>query len=305
MQVFIFCLVALALLVHISDYWSGMAFIRLVNTSVLSDSKILLPWSIIRLNDEAITIEEFYRDCVEPRLEGNHFQVSSAYVGQDRNSLDLVDELSLPVLSVVSLFGPFLRYLVVSTSPSPVHNDVSTHNSTLLTVQAYSVNERTRKDKLFNDIVSFLASSSVSFEESEFDDGKQLLVLLRDIFWYIDGHHHVFEQRAKEIPPVFSFLVGYNVPQLSKHRKRLTMNISSDQLQAYSLKLSTFLSKPYWNRPPWVSLKPHFFALMESLSSYSEYLFRKNKYMKLNHRSPTPIREVARNIHTTVCGTLQ
>ncbi|XP_019864027.1 PREDICTED: uncharacterized protein LOC109593359, partial [Amphimedon queenslandica] len=175
MQVFIFCLVALALLVHVSDYWSGMAFIRLVNTSVLSDSKILLPWSIIRLNDEAITIEEFYRDCVEPRLEGNHFQVSSAYVGQDRNSLDLVDELSLPVLSVVSLFGPFLRYLVVSTSPSPVHNDVSTHNSTLLTVQAYSVNERTRKDKIFNDIVSFLASSSVSFEESEFDDGKQLL----------------------------------------------------------------------------------------------------------------------------------
>uniref|UniRef100_A0A1X7U2X1 Uncharacterized protein n=1 Tax=Amphimedon queenslandica TaxID=400682 RepID=A0A1X7U2X1_AMPQE len=73
MQVFIFCLVSVTLLVHISDYWSGRALIRLVNVSVLFDSKILLPWSIIRLNDEAITIEEFYRDCVEPRLEGNHF----------------------------------------------------------------------------------------------------------------------------------------------------------------------------------------------------------------------------------------
>ena len=93
-----------------------MALIRLVNTSVLSDNKTLLPWSIIRLNNESHTIEEFYKECVEFRLEGASFQISSAYVGHDRNILDSV-ELSLPILSVVSSFGLYLRYLVVSCSP--------------------------------------------------------------------------------------------------------------------------------------------------------------------------------------------
>jgi hypothetical protein len=276
-----------------------MALIRLVNTSVLSDNKTLLPWSIIRLNNESHTIEEFYKECVEFRLEGANFQISSAYVGHDRNILDFV-ELSLPILSVVSSFGLYLRYLVVSCSPdvAPVATYItSSEQSSSQLLQSYFVKERTKKDKILNDIINFLQSKSVNFEESEFEDGKQLLLLLRDIFWYIDGHHHVFEQRAKEIPPIFSFLVGYNLPHLSKHRKRQTMNISSQQLQDYSLKLSTLLLKPYWERPPWPLLKSHFCDLMQSLSSYAEYLCRKNKYMKSNHRSPTPIRDVADNIH--------
>ena len=47
----------------------------------------------------------------------------------------------------------------------------------------------------------------------------KLVYLLHDIFWHIDGQHHVFQQRSVAIPDVFSPFCNYNVPELSKHCK--------------------------------------------------------------------------------------
>ncbi len=46
-----------------------------------------------------------------------------------------------------------------------------------------------------------------------------------DILWYIDGHHNVFARRGVHIPDRFSRFQGYNVPELTKHRRRLATNV--------------------------------------------------------------------------------
>ena len=81
----------------------------------------------------------------------------------------------------------------------------------------------------------------------------------------------------KPILSVFHSFVGFNVPELSKHWKRRTANISSDQLREFALDLSHILLEFYWERNHWRDIKENFIALFSSLSSYSEYLTEKNK----------------------------
>ena len=110
------------------------------------------------------------------------------------------------------------------------------------------------------------------------------------------GIHHVFEQRAIAIPSVFNEFNRFNTPELSKHRKRLTGNISCDQLREFALGLTTVLQENYWDREHWSVIKPYFLILSQSLDNYADYLCQKNKRMKINHRSPTPVRELSANL---------
>ncbi len=157
--------------------------------------------------------------------------------------------------------------------------------------------ERNNKNKLYND---FFTSRNCYLRSNEVPSfGKKLVLTLQNLFWYIGGHHHVFAQRASAIPDMFAVFQNYNRPELSKHRKRITRNISSDQLQDFVLDLSTMLENPYWERLNWKGLKLHFLQLCLSIAGYVEYLHQKNKLMKLVHKSPTPVRDLATNLKIT------
>ncbi len=210
--------------------------------------------------------------------------------------------MSLPVVGVISSFGRFLKYsvsaleLATHTVASPGTISQSSSSDCPISSLVHHVQERTMKDQLFNDILKFFTSMSVSICDSEASSGKRLVVVLRDIFWHIDGHHHVFEQRAQAIPHMFHVFTNYNMPERSKHRKRLTRNISSDLLRDFSLELSTILHFGFWDRPRWVELKSHFNMLLVSISSYVDYLVQKNKKMKTAHQSLIPVRNLAKNL---------
>ena len=105
--------------------------------------------------------------------------------------------------------------------------------------------------------------------------------MLRDILWYIDGHHHVFQQRSIAILTVFTSFDKYNTPELSKHRKRRTINLSGAALQEFVLDLATVLHDNYWEREGWCELKQDVYTLSQSLGGYVDYLHSKNKMMKL------------------------
>ena len=74
------------------------------------------------------------------------------------------------------------------------------------------------KKALFNKVVQFFNASSVWLFEEE---GKKLVTCLRNILWYLDGHHHMFERINKPISPSFSSFIGYNVPELWSIKKEL------------------------------------------------------------------------------------
>ena len=263
-----------------------------------SSCQTLLPWTILQISEAEHTVADFFKCTVKPRIPGFDCELLSALIGQEKGSLDHVDA-SLPVVAVITSFGRFLKYSVsIISQPLLLNSEFSQptdsqYGSTISTV-IRPIHQRTNKDKLFNDILQFLESSNVTVRETEITTVKKFIILLRDIFWHIDCHHHVFQQRAQPIPAVFgSHFTNYNCPERSKHRKRLTANLSSDSLLEFSLELSTILHVGFWDKPGWAKLKPDFNSLLISISTYADYLVQKNKRMKQNHRSPTPIRELS------------
>jgi orotidine-5'-phosphate decarboxylase len=71
--------------------------------------------------------------------------------------------------------------------------------------------------------------------------GIRFVKALVELLWYIDGRHHVFENQGCTIPKIFADFKGYNVPETSKHRKRMCENMSADILHSHS----TFLLFAY------------------------------------------------------------
>uniref|UniRef100_A0A1X7TME8 Uncharacterized protein n=1 Tax=Amphimedon queenslandica TaxID=400682 RepID=A0A1X7TME8_AMPQE len=268
---------------------------NLVTTSVMNGLKFLMPWTITQF-DESFTVLEFFNETVKPRLDIECLLLS-ALVGQERHTLVLVD-INLPLSALVPEYGRYLQYKVQSTDDGVV-TATDTDESFSLSVPE-PVRERNRKDVLYNRIISFFNSSSVGWLQDEITLANKLLVTLRDIFWHIDGHFHVFDRVKKPIPSIFNIFTGFNIPEQSKHRKRRTGNICADQLRGFALDLSQLLLECYWERETWKDLKPHFVDLFSSLSCYSEYLIDKNKRSKENHKSPTPVRELSDHFSTQV-----
>lgn len=127
-------------------------------------------------------------------------------------------------------------------------------------------------------------------------EGKMLVTTLRNILWYIDGYHSVLAERSIAVPKIFQQYIKYNVPEILKHRKRRTGNISSEQMNGLIQDLCTILHHDYWDQPNWLEIKPSIMELSESLPGYIEYLSMKNKKAKRNHRSPTPVRDLGENL---------
>ena len=274
-----------------------------VNTSVFcsSSKSTVLPWTIVQLKEESHTFQDFFDTTIKPRLSIHVCTLLSALVGPEKSSLDPVDT-SIQVLPVINSFGKFLKYCIDADAEEL--NDLETqcsdsadtsHNLTLGFLAP--MRARNKKDELYNDLIALFVSCGALLYEAEIKSyGKKLVTTLRDVLWHIDGHHAILAKRAFSIPLIFKKFVNYNVPELSKHRKRRTCNISSAQLQSFVEDLLVILEYSHWERPQWKTIKPSITELCNGLASYIEYLSQKNKRAKLNHRSPTPVREISDNL---------
>ena len=76
------------------------------------------------------------------------------------------------------------------------------------------VQERNRKDKLYNDLLHLLGSKKLKLQSSEVHSfGERLVKALRDTLWYVDGHHEAFSQWSRALPNVFKTFKDYNCPE--------------------------------------------------------------------------------------------
>ena len=153
--------------------------------------------------------------------------------------------------------------------------------------------QKNRKQKLRNDILDLLDQNSMVFKRSEVASvGEQIVQALTNTLWYVDGHHEVLKSRACDVPSVFGGFVGYNIPEMSKHRKRQVGNVSGEVLQQHAKQLFLCLQASYWERPTWQLFRNDVETLACSLVEYGGYLSDKNKQMKTIHGQLQPIRDI-------------
>ena len=77
------------------------------------------------------------------------------------------------------------------------------------------IDSRNKKDELFNDLVDLFEANGRTWVDGGNMLGKSFLLKLRDVLWYIDGHHAAFENCSFPILEIFKQFSGYNTPELS------------------------------------------------------------------------------------------
>ena len=125
---------------------------------------------------------------------------------------------------------------------------------------------RNRKDELYNSVIQQLSENGLGWHEP-LKYGKPFVSDLCDLLWFIDGHHAVFLSRSCPIPAVFSKFVGFNCPELSKHRKRSVSNMSRDKLLEHAATLQEHAVSSWMQQPDWIEFHNSIMKLIESLSS--------------------------------------
>ena len=165
--------------------------------------------------------------------------LETVYVGQSKDNFSTAEGCHC-VNSVCRMFGSFVKFVVtVGLLECGVQSKRIRLESTPSNGLPTFLKEKTRKDKLYNEIVKFLATNNVGWCDPEY--GKPLITDLCNVLWYIDGHHEVLASRSCPIPSLFKSFVGFNKPELSKHRKRSISNMSKDKLLEYSTVLQNYV----------------------------------------------------------------
>ena len=95
---------------------------------------------------------------------------------------------------------------------------------------------------------------------------------------------------------MFSAFVGFNRPELSKHKKRPSSSLSCDLLKSHSQRLFGNLQSPFWSRSGWSTVKREVELLAEALARYADLLTSKRARITSLHHSDAPARTVANGL---------
>ena len=129
-------------------------------------------------------------------------------------------DMSLNVAQVTSMFGSFVKYTVRtvqnSTSPTiqvPRLNTFelvfqSQRRLAMQTLPSHKDNPKNWKQKLRNDVLDLFDQNSMVFKHSEVTSvEEQVVQVLTNTLWYVDGHHEVLKSLFPRSN--FYFLVSY------------------------------------------------------------------------------------------------
>ena len=137
-----------------------------------------------------------------------------------------------------------------------------------------------------------MKEESLLFPAAEVDSsGKNFVKKVVECLRYVDGHHDKLKKQSAPVSDYFARFTGYNIPQLSKHRKRQN-NLSSSVLKSLAASLFRNLQS-FWSSASFRYLQQHTNILAQSLANYSDYLSSQNRTMKTLHVQPVLVRQLS------------
>ena len=271
-----------------------------VSIHVASANKTLVPWTIVTLDPvdrfvdlyQSIQVGKF--SIVKTSSEISAASLESVWIGKDKAQLSQVDK-SLNVSEVCSSFGQFIKFVVLVDTGEGTSSLSVTKNAFVMMMNAQRTAcqpslprlnpEKTKKDKLFNDIVNTIDKKGLKFSSGQLESGKSYITTLTSTLWYIDQHHCTLATRGYHVPDLFKPFSGYKRPELSKHRKRDHNSLNADKLSAFASSLYDSLLLAWLNTPQWASFREATEQLARAVDFYVGYLRSQNKKMKTHHLS--------------------
>lgn len=268
----------------------------LLSVLIQAPGRCLVPWTIFQADPSASfgdlfnTIASGSVRVIAPSAELAEATLERVLVGPCKESLSVVDR-GLFVGDVCRVFGQFVRYDVVlllqthETSAPTARTNAFTkmiQSSMDLAAAAQkpfpdSVLVRTKKDELYNDLIAYLHTTGMCWKGEGNTHGAPFVRALRDALWYVDGHHHTLRESGNPVPPNMAKFMGYNKPELSKHRKRKSSNLDVQSLKYHASSLRGFLLSSWMKDDSWKTMREDVMKLSSSLEGYVALLVSKRK----------------------------
>jgi hypothetical protein len=267
----------------------------------------VLPWTIIEVQDGEKKFGELFValqagvfDCVTVTSEMKEATLHLTYVGKSIEQL-MVTSSTQSVLAVCHQFGMYVKFLVHTITPSVCAESVTSRSAFEVMRNAqrqrlmaddglpFPVAVKDGRDRLFNDLICLMREMNVKWVDPV-TYGVPFLKKVRDLLWYIDGHHDTIGERCVKIPNVFSNFNHYNCPEKYKHRKRTKGNLCSSVLSAHVAAVHDCLQSSWMKKAQFKGLYDVTEELVATLNAYISFLLEKAKYQKMHHemRSVSP-----------------
>ena len=149
------------------------------------------------------------------------------------------------------------------------------------------------KEKLQNTVLIYFKDGGCRFPKGSADAADKFLKKLTTFFYYVDGQFAKMADnvsfninKANTLPTLFS---GYNVPQLTKHRKRTLSNLSEERLSSVVMDVKESIqSQVFLKDKSWLLPMTHIHELLDLSLTYSSFLKKKAKQsMKTPTETPS------------------
>jgi len=196
---------------------------QLVSVKVTSSNRCIVPWSVVMVDpscsfDDLLgSLKAGKYSIVSPSEFLSRAIIEYVSVGKDQQSMSIVGK-DMNVCDVCRSFDSYVRLQVedsqdhrgTPTTTAPDAFAVLMANQRLLCTPTLPdrLHERTKKDKLYNDLICLVGGMGLKWQSGEVNSGKSFLTTLTNALWYIDGHHESLVSRGCKIPKLFKPFEG-------------------------------------------------------------------------------------------------
>ncbi|CAB4000679.1 Hypothetical predicted protein [Paramuricea clavata] len=266
-----------------------------VVVQIRAGTQVLKPWIGVRVPDNS-SLNDVYNDLVagildqgEPIDDNSAVQLNNVHVhvGKSKKDLTRVDS-QCTVAEVVGTLGNFIEFThdanINRTEPLQCTNafHILTAAARTLTCVPSNVVVHNQKDKLKNDIISWLKKNGVGWSLQYVETlGNKFLNTLADVMWYIDGNHVTLSSRSCAVPDSFAHFQGYNTPEKRKRKRIAAENLKQAELLAYSGTLFELAANSFMKSDAWKCLYNAILRLATNLRKYADFLNSVN--MAIHH----------------------
>ena len=263
--------------------------------------QILMPWSFVEINYVSYTYSSLLTDILNGvstscKIETHgHCKNKVLSFATASSSFALKEEIKgdpmQDIVNKVQVFG--MRYFSLfikhdeACPTCKVSENEDEHDAPLNAFQvmmAAAANEvgknvpkqiqspKNGLDRLFNCILSHLSSSGCIFPKNVGPAGGTFVDTLAKLLWHLDGQYQKIEEEvpsSQTVPAIFKGkFSGYNLPEKSKHRKRVIRNLSCQKMEGLCISTKELIQcLPFLNNVPINELQCKFCSLFPWLKS--------------------------------------
>jgi hypothetical protein len=275
----------------------------LVSVRIELGTKVLKSWGLHPCSENCSVgdlLGSFFNGTIEGSPPTDVFGVNpeekpvAAYVGQKPEKSCMQTVILSARVGEVASFGRYFLFILQGDEPEVRRDEMKSAFNVLMEsakelVLPMRVEERTKKDKLYNDIVGWLASNKLGWRKPFVDTaGCQLVSTLTDALWYVDGHHQTLVERSCTVPVAVACFSGYNNPAMSKHKVK---PMDCAELKALSQRLSEVTELPYMCQSSWQVVRTELQSFAVSLDKYVNYLQSHQQQAMANREQLYPVRQ--------------